>query len=52
MQELPRHTHQAGLAQLSFPRYLQECEGPGSGPAGKLTSDLLTIIFSPSLTAA
>lgn len=52
MQELPRHTHQAGLAQLTFPRYLQECEGPGSGPAGKLTSDLLTIRFSPSLTAA
>lgn len=43
MQELPGHPHQTGLAQLPLPRYLQECEGPGSGPAGELLSDLLTL---------
>lgn len=36
MQELPRHADQAGVPQFPLPRYLQECEGPGAGPAGKL----------------
>lgn len=36
MQELPRHAHQAGVPQLPLPRHLQECEGPGAGPARKL----------------
>lgn len=35
MQELPRHADQAGVPQLALPRYLQECEGPGAGPARK-----------------
>lgn len=35
MQELPRYADQAGVAQLALPRYLQECEGPGAGPAGE-----------------
>lgn len=39
MQELPGHPHQAGIAQLALPRYLQECEGPGPGPAGELLSE-------------
>ncbi len=33
MQELPGHADQAGVPQLAVARYLQECEGPGAGPA-------------------
>lgn len=35
VQELPVHADQTGVTQLALPWYLQECEGPGAGPAGE-----------------
>lgn len=48
MQELPLHADQASITQCALPRYLQECEGPGAGPAGELLSDPPLVLLRPS----